>query len=410
MKKAEQIEEITKKLLEDDRLTTMGDVNEALEELRKKMIQKLLDKEFENHMKYEKGSHIEKTTTNRRNGIGSQKLLKTNNGEFEITTPRDREGSFEPVIVPKRKRIITELSEQITLLYAKGNSIRDIKEIIENIYGSKINEEFISEATSMVSDEVTAWKKRPLKSTYAIVYMDCLYVSVREATFSQKKALYIALGIDLKGEKEVLGFWVGDSESSSFWYGVLEEIKERGVKDILILSSDGVAGFKEILEESYPKTKHQRCIVHIIRNMSKCIARKDWKEMCLNLKTVYKAENKEEAQAASEAFKEKYKNNKLLIKKYENNEEHLLGLYEYSEYIRKLVYTTNPIEALNSSLRKVTNGKGCFVSEEALSKVLYLRIKELSKKWNRMSKANWSYVLNELIEMYGERVENNIQV
>ena len=195
------------------------------------MIQKLLDLEYEEHMKYEKGSHEEKETNNRRNGTSSIKEIRTREGKYKVKMPRDREGSFEPIIVPKRKRIIEELSEQITLLYAKGNSIRDIKEILEGLYGTKLNEEFISEATKMVSEDVIEWKKRPLKEIYPIIYMDCLYTNIRKENRSEKKAIYVALGIDITGKKEVIGFWEGESESSSFWYGILEEIKERGVKD-----------------------------------------------------------------------------------------------------------------------------------------------------------------------------------
>ena len=278
--------------------TTYSDVSKMLEELRKKLIQKLLDQEFEEHMKYKKGSHEQKDDNNRRNGKGSTKTVKTNDGEYEITMPRDRDGSFDPIIVPKRKTIIAELSEQITLLYAKGNSIRDIKDILVGIYGTKINEEFISEATSMVNEEVKVWKERPLKEIYSIIYMDCLYTDVREKGKSVKKAIYVALGLDIKGQKEILGFWEGDSESSSFWYGILEELKERGVKDILFLCTDGVSGFKEILEQAYPKTIHQRCIVHIVRNMTPCVSRREMKQLCDDLKAIYKSETLEEAKAA----------------------------------------------------------------------------------------------------------------
>lgn len=390
-------------------VTTYSDVNHMLDDLRKTMIQKLIDKEFENHMGYEKGSHSEKNN-NRRNGKGITKKLKTNNGEFEVTTPRDREGTFEPIIVPKRKKIITEIADQITLLYAKGNSIRDIKDILESIYGTKINEEFISDATKIVNEEVKIWKERPLSEIYVIIYMDCLYVNVRENGISQKKAIYVALGINIEGKKEILGFWYGDTESSSFWYNILEEIKTRGVKDILFLCSDGVAGFKEILEQSYPKTKHQRCIVHIIRNMVPCVLRKEQKDLCDNLKLIYKANNKDEALAAVDSFREKYKNNRILMRKLESNIDSLIDLYDYSFHIRKMIYTTNPIESVNSCLRKVTNGKGSFVNMEALTKVLYLRIKELSKKWNRSTKANWSNILNELSESFNERVDKYIEI
>lgn len=390
--------------------TTYQDVNEILNSLRQKIMQKLLDKEFEEHMKYKKGSHEEKASENRRNGKGTTKTLKTTDGEYEVTMPRDRDGSFEPILIPKRKRIIEDLSEQITLMYAKGNSIRDIKDILLGIYGTKINEEFISEATKMVNEEVKEWKNRPLKSIYTIIYMDCLYTTVREEGKSKKEAVYVALGVDITGKKEIIGFWEGESESSSFWYGILEELKYRGVRDILFLCTDGVTGFREILEQAYPKTIHQRCIVHIIRNMTPCVPKKEMKKMCEELKYIYKANSLEEAEEAAKSFREKYKDNKILIKKFESNIDSMINLYNYSTNIRKLIYTTNAIESVNSCLRKVTNGKGCFVSIGALEKVLYLRVKELSKKWNRSTKANWAIILNELIELFGERVEKYIKI
>ena len=389
---------------------TYSDVNQILNNLRQKMMQKLLDKEFEEHMKYKKGSHEEKQSDNRRNGKGTTKTLKTTDGEYEVTMPRDRDGSFNPIIIPKRKRIIEDLSEKITLLYAKGNSIRDIKDILEGMYGTKINEEFISEATSMVSEEVDQWKNRPLKKMYTIIYMDCLYTTIREEGRSKKQAVYVALGIDITGKKDIIGFWEGDSESSSFWYGILEEMKTRGVEDILFLCTDGVAGFKEILEQAYPKTIHQRCIVHIIRNMTPCVPKKEMKVLCDDLKYIYKANSIEEAMASVQSFVEKYKNNRILLKKFENNLESMLNLYNYSINIRKLIYTTNAIESVNSCLRKVTSGKGCFVSVEALEKVLYLRVKELTKKWTRSKKSNWVEILNELIDLFGERVEKHINI
>lgn len=408
--------EIEEKILEmltknKEGAVTYKELEEAINKIRGNMIQKLLDKEFEEHMKYKKGSHEAKKTTNRRNGKGSTKTLRTKKGEIEVTMPRDREGSFEPVVVPKRKRIIDEVAEHVTLLYSKGNSIRDIKEILEEMYGTKMNEQFISEATKMVSEEVEQWKRRPLKEMYPIIYMDCLYVDVRgEKGISENTAVYVALGIDITGAKEVIGFWIGDRESSSFWYGILEEIKERGVKDIIFLCTDGVSGFKEILEEAYPKTKHQRCIVHIIRNMCKCVTNKQRKELCDDLKKIYKAETKEEAEENIKSFKDKYNKNKLLIKKIEEYTSSMTDLFLYSENIRKLIYTTNAIESVNSCLRKVTNGKGCFINQTALEKVLYLRIRDLEKKWKRNTMTKWSLVLNELIELFGERVEKYIEI
>ena len=392
-------------------MVTYQDLSEALNKIRGKLIQKLLDKEFEHHMEYEKGSHEEKSTTNRRNGNGSKKTIRTQEGNFEVTMPRDRDSSFEPILVPKRKRLIDDIAEHVTLLYAKGNSVRDIKEILERMYGTKLNEQFISDATKMVNEEVLEWKMRPLKEFYPIMYMDCLYTDVRRETgISENTAVYVALGIDITGSKEILGFWIGDSESSSFWYGILEEFKERGVKDILFLCTDGVSGFKEILEQAYPKTIHQRCIVHIVRSMCKCVPNKQREELCKDLKTIYKANTKEEALENAKAFRNKWSKNTLLIKRMNEYESSMLELFTYIENIRKLIYTTNAIESVNSCLRKVTNGKGCFVNKVALEKVLYLRIMDLEKKWKRTTRANWPLILNELIELFGERVEQHMEI
>lgn len=416
-KKVEKEVTLEEKLVEElikennGEMVTYQDLSEALNKIRGKMIQKLLDKEFEYHMEYEKGSHEEKTTTNRRNGVGSRKTIRTQEGNFDVTMPRDRESTFEPILVPKRKRLIDDIAEHITLLYAKGNSIKDIKEILESMYGTKLNEQFISDATKMVNEEVLEWKMRPLKEMYTVVYMDCLYTDVRsDKGISENTAVYVALGIDIKGNKEIIGFWIGDSEASSFWYGILEEIKERGVKDIIFLCTDGVSGFKEILEQAYPKTIHQRCIVHIVRNMCKCVPNKQREELCKDLKSIYKANTKEEAQENAQTFRKKWSKNTLLIKRMNEYENSMLELFAYSENIRKIIYTTNAIESVNSCLRKVTNGKGCFVNKVALEKVLYLRILDLEKKWKRTTRANWSLILNELIELFGERIEKYIEV
>ena len=397
-----------KEIIEKNNLKTREDINAFMRDFVGEVMQQMLDKEFDEHMGYEKCK--KSTGENSRNGKSSTKNVKTNYGEITIDMPRDRDSSFTPIVVPKKKRILMDTADTIIMMYAKGNSVRDIKDLVKQIYNVDISENFITETTKMVSDEVQAFKSRKLKEIYPFVYMDCIYVNVKENMTSVKKAVYVALGIDIEGNKEVLDFWIGDSESSSFWYGILDELKMRGVKDILYLSSDGVSGFKEILEESFPKTIHQRCIVHITRNLTKCVARKQWKELCDDLKRIYKNVNLESATDASNNILEKWKTNKILYKKLSNDIPHLLQLYDYPEEIRKIVYTTNPIESMNSALRKVTNGKGSFVNEQALEKVLYLRIKELKEKWGKNKTNNWQIVLNQLILLHGERVEKYIDL
>lgn len=397
-----------KEIIEKNNLKTREDINAFMRDFVGEIMQQMLDKEFDEHMGYEKGK--KSNGENSRNGKSSTKNVKTNYGEITIDMPRDRDSSFTPIVVPKKKRILMDTADTIIMMYAKGNSVRDIKDLIKQIYNVDVSENFITETTKMVSDEVQAFKSRKLKEIYPFIYMDCIYVNVKENMTSVKKAVYVALGIDIEGNKEVLDFWIGDSESSSFWYGILDELKMRGVKDILYLSSDGVSGFKEILEASFPKTIHQRCIVHITRNLTKCVARKQWKELCDDLKRIYKNVNLEAATDAANNILEKWKTNKILYKKLSNDIPHLLQLYDYPEEIRKIVYTTNPIESMNSALRKVTNGKGSFVNEQALEKVLYLRIKELKEKWGKNKTKNWQIVLNQLILLHGERVEKYINL
>ena len=324
-----------KEIIEKNNLKTREDINAFMRDFVGEIMQQMLDKEFDEHMGYEKGK--KSTGENSRNGKSSTKNVKTNYGEITIDMPRDRDSSFTPIVVPKKKRILMDTADTIIMMYAKGNSVRDIKDLIKQIYNVDVSENFITETTKMVSDEVQAFKSRKLKEIYPFIYMDCIYVNVKENMTSVKKAVYVALGIDIEGNKEVLDFWIGDSESSSFWYGILDELKMRGVKDILYLSSDGVSGFKEILEASFPKTIHQRCIAHITRNLTKCVARKQWKELCDDLKRIYKNVNLEAATDAANNILEKWKTNKILYKKLSNDIPHLLQLYDYPEEIRKIV-------------------------------------------------------------------------
>lgn len=401
--------DFAKEMIDKYDIKTRTDVNGLLSNLMGNILQTLLDREFEEHMGYTKGSRDDKGD-NRRNGLSSTRSIRTNQGEVNINMPRGRDGSFEPVIVKKRQRILKEFDEVIISMYAKGNTVRDIKELIEKIYKVEVSEDFIVESTKAVLEEVEQWQKRPLKKIYPFVYLDCLYVNIKESLISTKKAVYVALGIDIEGNKDVLGIWIDNSESSHFWYRVLEDLKERGVEDILFISSDGVAGLREILESVFSKAKHQRCIVHFIRNMTKCVSKKEWKELCNDFKGIYKAVDLDCAKEAYEKMLEKWKHNSLLIRKLKSNIEYVLELFEYPEEIRKVIYTTNPIESLNSGLRKVTNGKGCFINETALIKVLYLRIQDLTKTWGRSSKAHWGIVLNQLIDLFGERVLKYIEI
>ena len=382
---------------------TAQDVSKTLNSMYGKVIQRLLDAEFDEFMEYEKGSHEEKKTTNRRNGSTSKgKKVKTDNGEIIITPPRDREGKFEPQIVKKRQKVLEGFDNLVISMYARGNSLKDIKETIREIYSIDLSEETLSNMTKSVSEEVEKWQNRKLEKCYPFVYVDCIYCSVKEDLRSIKKAIYVVLGIDTKGLKDVLGIWIETTETASKWCEIFEELKSRGVEDIFFVSMDGLTGLPEAVERVYPQAILQRCIVHITRNIYGILPQKDVKEVIADFKKIYTASNLGHAKLEYEAFQKKYKDNKKLMKKVDDNINWVMQIFEYPPAIRKLIYTTNAIESLNAGLRKVTKGKGSFINETALIKVLYLRIQNLKGKWSRQIK-NWKNVQNELAGIFEER-------
>lgn len=379
------------------------DVSSLFSSLYGKVIQALLEGEMEEFIGYEKGTHNNKETANRRNGYSSKgKKVKTDSGEISIDMPRDRDGKFEPEIIKKRQRILEGMDDKIIGMYARGMSLSDIRETIKDIYSIELSNQTLSTLTDTVSEKITSWQNRPLKECYPFVYVDCLYCYVKEDLVSVKKAVYVMLGIDTEGKKEVIGIWIDKTESATFWNGIFEEIKERGVKDIFFVSMDGQKGLPEAIEKIYPKTITQRCIVHIMRNIYSILNKKEAAGIIKDFKRVYTAPTKEISRIEYTEFREKYKENKRLIKRTDEYVEHIYPLFEYPEEIRKIIYTTNPIESLNSALRKVTNGKGSFINEGALLKVLYLRVETLEKKWCKGSQ-NWRNVQNQLSILFDER-------
>lgn len=404
LSKEEQVDkQILDLLIKEKGIKSAKDISNTLNAMYGKIVQRLLDEEFNEFMEYEKGSHEEKKDRNRRNGSTSKgKKVKTDNGEITIVPPRDREGKFEPQIVKKRQKVLEGFDNLVISLYAKGNSLKDIKETIEQIYSIELSEETISNMTKSVSEEVEKWQKRKLQKCYPFVYVDCLYCSVKEDLRSIKKAIYVVLGVDTQGIKDVLGIWIETTESASKWCEIFEELKERGVEDIFFVSMDGLSGLPEAVEKVFPQAIMQRCIVHITRNIYSIIAKKDCKEVIADFKKIYTANNLEESKLEYENFKKKYEENKKLLKKVDDNIQWIFQIFEYPPYIRKVIYTTNAIESLNAGLRKVTKGKGSFVNENALLKVLYLRIKDLQKNWSK-GIASWKNVQHELIEIFGKR-------
>lgn len=377
------IEEAVKQFKEG-KIQNSLDVESYLDGLLQPLMQKLLDAELDNHLEYSKYEHRKNEKKNFRNGYCKTKKVKTKYGNILVKTPRDRNSKFEPKIIEKGQTKLTGFEEKCIALYAKGVSFRDIEQTLKDIYGIKINKDEISRLISTVSEEVETWKKRKLKPMYVFTYADCLYVPIKDDITTSKKAVYVIIGVDVDGYKEILGMWIDKSESSSFWSNVFEDLKERGVEDILYMCSDGVAGFKGSLEKVFPKTQSQRCVVHLTRNIYGLCPKKEAKEIIGNFKKIYKSSNIDEAKIQLEFFQKEYgEKQKRVVKKVEEFMVYLEPLYELPAEIRKCIYTTNAIESVNSALRKVTRGKGAFPSESSVYKVMFLRIRELSEKWKK---------------------------
>ena len=386
------------------------DVTNFLGDLLQPLMQKLLDAELENHLDYSKYEHSKgKKQTNTRNGHCKPKTVKTEYGNIEVETPRDRNATFEPAIIEKGQTRLPGFEDKCISLYAKGMSLRDIENTLKEIYGVKINKDQITTLIAAVNEETEKWRNRPLKPMYVFTYADCLYVPIKDDLTSDKKAVYVILGVDVYGYKEILGIWIDTTESATFWTGVFEDLKERGVKDILYMSSDGIAGFKNSLERVFPKTQAQRCVVHLVRNLYSICPRKGSKEIIADYKKIYTSVSLDEANINLDAFRKKYKEQKRIVKKVEDSMQYLEPLFELPQEIRKCIYTSNAVESVNSALRKVTRGKGSFPSESSVFKVMYLRIKELSEKWKRPIQ-NWKTIQQQIAEIFGERYTKYIEI
>ena len=403
MKKIRKENKLIKELIDQYGVKTTDDIKDMLKELLGETIQTMLEGEMEEELGYSKYNYDEKNTENSRNGY-SPKSVRSEYGEIELNIPRDRHNEFEPKIIPKYQREITGIEGQIVALYAKGMSNRDIEDHLKNIYGIEVSATMISKITDKIIPEIKEWQTRQLEEVYPIVYMDAIHYSVRQDGTVIKKAVYILIGINLRGEKEVLGFWIGENESSKFWLNILNEIGNRGVKDILIISVDNLKGFSEAIKSSYPKAEIQKCIVHQIRNSIKYVASKDLKEFTKDLKTVYKAVTLEQASNNLLQLEEKWgKKYKAGIKSWNDNWEELTTYFKYPQEVRRLIYTTNSIENFNRQLRKYTKTKSSYPTDDSLSKSIYLSIKEITKKWTGKVQ-NWGQINSQLSIYFEGRI------
>lgn len=394
--------EILRILQENYELNTAQDLSSALKSMFKDALQEMMNAEFDNSMGYSK---YDKTTnkTNYRNG-STKKNLKSEFGEFEFETPRDRNGEFNPKIVPKNIRDVSGIEDKIISLYARGLTTREINEQIQDLYGIEISATMVSNITDKIIPEIKEWQERPLDSVYPIIFIDAVHFSVREENRVVKKAAYIVLGVNKEGYKEILGIWIGENESSKFWLGVLNELKQRGVQDILIMCSDNLTGIKQAIEAAYPNTIQQRCIVHMIRNSVKFVSYKDLKVFCNDLKTIYTSKTEKEGYEQLQKVKDKWKDKYLsAFKIWEENWDAICPFFQFSEKIRKIMYTTNTIESLNRQFRKYTKTKSVFPTDMSLLKCLYLSVKNISKKWTTPYQ-NWGPILSELSIMFDGRI------
>ena len=351
-----------------------------LRQLTKKLAERALEAEMEHHLGYPKNSPAGKNTGNSRNGK-TAKTVRSVHGELELEIPRDRNSTFEPQLVKKREKQLGGFDDRILSLYARGLSTRDIQAHFEDVYGVEVSPTFISQVTNAVLDEVKAWRQRPLAAVYPIVYLDCLVVRSRDSGVIQNKTVYLALGVNTEGEKELLGLWLAQNEGAKFWLSVMNELKNRGVSDIFISCCDGLKGFQEAIEAVYPKTQIQLCIVHQIRHSLKFVSWKERKAVAADLRTIYAAATYQEAEQALEQFALNWDSQHPQISQsWRNNWSRLSVFFDYPPEIRKVIYTTNAIESLNASLRQVTKTRRSFPNDDAILKLLYLALHQIAKK------------------------------
>jgi putative transposase len=367
--------------------------NGLLDQLAKALVERALEAEMTHHLGHKPGGTVTNEAKNTRNGK-SKKRLKSAHGEVDIEIPRDRQASFEPLLIPKHKTRLAGLDEKIIAMYARGLSDRDIQAQLQDLYGVEISVGLISEITDAVLDELRTWQSRPLDEVYPIVYLDCLHLKIRKDKVVETRAVFLAIAVNLQGTKEVLGMWIADHEGAKFWAGVLTELKNRGVEDMFIACVDGLKGFPEAIEAIFPKAQVQLCVVHLLRSSLHYVAYQERQEVAADLKTVYNAVTLEAAETALDDFEKKYQDKyPATVKCWRSNWQRVIPMFAYPQDIRRAIYTTNVIESLNFTLRKAVKTKGSFPNEEAAFKVLYLALRNVEKRWT-MPITNWKSALN----------------
>ena len=384
----------------------MADVQDLLKGLFKGAVETMLEGELEEHLGYEKNSAAGNNSGNSRNGY-SPKTLKSEIGETAIAVPRDRNGEFDPQVIGKRQTRTDDLEHRVLAMYAKGMSTRDIEDHLRDIYGVEASSSLVSRITDKIMPAVTEWQSRPLEAVYPIVFLDGIVFKVRKDARIVNKCLYTVLGINMDGRKEILGMWLSENESASFWTGVLNELKNRGVQDVLIVCRDNLSGFSGAIETVFPHTEQQLCVVHQIRNSTKYVSYKDLKELMTDLKLVYGAPTLEDAEYHLEEFREKWDSRyPQILRSWDANWAELSTFFKYPQEVRTLIYTTNAVEGFHRMLRKFTKTKTIYPSDDAVRKSVFLSIQEISKKWT-VPIRDWGCIMGQLIMFFGDRLQNH---
>lgn len=389
------------------KIKSEADLGDFSKLLKKMTVEAALGGEMEAHLGYAKHSLEGHHSGNNRNGY-SRKTLKGDHGEVEIEVPRDCNGSFEPQLVRKGQTRLTQMDDQILALYAKGMTTREIVGFFKEMYGAEVSATLVSRVTEAVMERVIDWQNRPLEAVYAIVYLDCIVLKVRQNKVVINKAIYVALGIDLEGRKQLLGLWIAETEGAKFWLSVLTELQNRGVKDILIVCVDGLSGFPEAIETAFPKARIQLCIVHMVRNSLKYVSWKDYKAVTADLKRIYQSATETQARQELEAFGQRWDEQYPQIRKsWDRHWPNLITLFDYPPDIRKAIYTTNAIESLNSVIRQATRKRKIFPNDDSAMKVVYLAIQSASQRWTKPIR-NWKAALNRFMIEFEDRLVDHV--
>ncbi len=378
--------------------------NGLLKQLTKALVERALNAELTHHLGYDKNDPEGRGSGNSRNGR-SRKTLKGDFGQVEIEVPRDRQGEFEPQIVGKHQRRFSGFDDKILSMYARGMTTREIQGHLQDIYGVEVSPSLISEVTDAVVEEVQEWQNRPLERIYPILYLDALFVKMRHEGRVENRAVYVVLGVGLDGVKDVLGLWVADTEGPKFWLTVVTELRNRGVQDVFIACVDGLKGFPEAIEAIFPKAQVQLCIVHLIRNSLKYVNDKERKNVALELKTIYSAPTAEAAEQELNRFEEKQgARYRAIVSQWRRNWERITPFFAFVPEVRKVIYTTNAIESLNRSLRKIIKTRGAFPNEQAAVKLIYLALKNVTAQWHKSHVNHWKEALNQFTVLWEDRI------